>query len=173
VAAAGNSRQSGNPPEYPAALPHVLTVGALDDTGQPTFFTSGSPHLDPSAPGKKMWAAVPTTLHAPDNYDEFDGTSFASPMVAAAADWVWTARRTLTGGRVFDVMRASAQDAWTPGFDSFTGFGRLDIPTGLTVAPPPADPQEPNEDVSDGKAGGVVHRGTGPPTTARRRSGSR
>jgi subtilisin family serine protease len=172
VAAAGNSRQSGNPPEYPAALPHVLTVGALDDTGQPTFFTSGSSHTDLSAPGQKIWVAVPTTLHAPDNYDEFDGTSFASPMVAAAADWVWTARPTLTTGQVFDVMRASAQDAWTPGFDSFTGFGRLDIPTALTVAPPPADPQEPNEDVTYVKLGGFLHRATAALTTARRKSGS-
>jgi hypothetical protein len=172
VAAAGNSRQNGSPPEYPAALPHVLTVGALDDTGQPTFFTSGSSHIDLSAPGQKIWVAVPTTLHAPDYYDEFDGTSFSSPMVAAAADWVWTARPTLTVGQVFDVMRASAQDVWTPGFDSFTGFGRLDIPTALTVAPPPVDPQEPNEDVTYVKSGGFLHRATAPLTSARHKSGS-
>ena len=172
VAAAGNSRQNGSPPEYPAALPHVLTVGALDETGQPTFFTTGSSHVDLSAPGQKIWVAVPTTLHAPDYYDEFDGTSFASPMVAAAADWVWTARPTLTVGQVFDVMRASAQDVWTPGFDSFTGFGRLDITTALTVAPPPVDPQEPNEDVSYVKPGGFLHRATAPLTSSRRKSGS-
>ena len=52
-------------------------------------------------------------------------------------------------------MRASAQDVWTPGFDSFTGFGRLDIPTALTVAPPAVDPQEPNEDVYVRQAGRV------------------
>jgi hypothetical protein len=172
VAAAGNSRQGGSPPEYPAALPHVLTVGALDETGQPTFFTTGSSHIDLSAPGQKISVAVPTTLHPPDNYDEFDGTSFSSPIVAAAADWVWTARPTLTVGQVSDVMRASAQDVWTPGFDSFTGFGRLDIPTALTVAPPVVDPQEPNEDVSYVKPGGFLHRATAPLTSARHKSGS-
>ncbi|HKB20041.1 MAG TPA: S8 family serine peptidase [Gaiellaceae bacterium] len=172
VAAAGNSRQNGSPPEYPAALPHVLTVGALDQTSQPTFFTTGSSHVDLSAPGERIWVAVPPSLHPPDYYDQFDGTSFSSPMVAAASAWVWTARPTLDASQVFDVMRASAQDVWTPGFDSFTGFGRLDIPTALTVAPPPRDPQEPNEDVSYVKPGGFLHRSTTPLTTARHKSGS-
>ena len=172
VASAGNGRQNGSPTEYPAALPHVLTAGALDETGQPTFFTSGSSHVDLSAPGQNIWVAVPTTLHAPDYYDEFDGTSFSSPMVAAAADWVWSVRPTLTAGQVFDVMRASAQDTWTPGFDSFTGFGRLDIPTALAAAPPAPDPQEPNEDVSYVKPGGFLHRSTAPLTSARHKSGT-
>ena len=46
-------------------------------------------------------------------------------------------RPTLNASQVFDVMRASAQDVWTPGFDPFSGFGRLDIPAALTTAPPP------------------------------------
>jgi hypothetical protein len=172
VAAAGNSRQNGSPLEYPASLPHVLTVGALDATGQPTFFTSGSSHVDLSAPGEGIWVAVPTTLHPPTNYDVFDGTSFASPMVAAAADWVWTVRPTLDVSQLFDVMRASAQDVSNPGFDSLTGFGRLDIPAALTVAPPPRDPQEPNEDVSYVKPGGILHHAAAPLTSAGRKSGS-
>jgi subtilisin family serine protease len=172
VAAAGNSRQNGSPLEYPASLPHVLTIGALDSTGQPTFFTSGSSHVDLAAPGEGIWVAVPGTLHPPTNYDVFDGTSFASPMVAAAADWVWTVRPTLDAAQLFGVMRASAQDVSTPGFDSLTGFGRLDIPTALTVAPPPRDPQEPNEDVSYIKPGGILRRAAMPLTSAGRNNGS-
>jgi len=172
VAAAGNSRQNGSPTEYPASLPHVLTVGSLDSNAMPSFFTTGSPHVDLSAPGERIWVAVPTTLHPPDYYDQFDGTSFASPMVAAAADWVWTVRPTLDASQVFDVMRASAQDIWTPGFDQFSGFGRLDIPAALAAAPPPRDPQEPNEDVSYIKPGGILHRATAPLTFAGHKSGS-
>ena len=172
VAAAGNSRQNGSPTEYPASLPHVLTVGSLDSNVMPSFFTTGSPHVDLSAPGERIWVAVPTTLHPPDYYDQFDGTSFASPMVAAAADWVWTVRPTLDASQVFDVMRASAQDIWTPGFDQFSGFGRLDIPAALAAAPPPRDPQEPNEDVSYIKPGGILHRATAPLTFAGHKSGS-
>lgn len=172
VAAAGNSRQSGSPTEYPASLPHVLTVGSLDSTGVPSFFSTGSTHVDLAAPGERIWVAVPTSFHPPDYYDQFDGTSFASPMVAAAAAWVWTVRPTLDASQVFDIMRQSAQDVWTPGFDQFSGFGRLDIPAALAATPPPRDPQEPNEDVSYIKPGGILHHAATPLTFAGHKSGS-
>jgi subtilase family protein len=172
VAAAGNSRQNGNPAEYPASLPHVLTVGSLDSTGVPSFFSTGSTHVDLAAPGERIWVAVPTSLHPPESYDQFDGTSFASPMVAAAADWVWTVRPTLDSSQVFDIMRESAQDVWTPGFDQFSGFGRLDIPAALAAAPPPRDPQEPNEDVSYIRPSGILHHAASPLTFAGHKSGS-
>ena len=172
VAAAGNSRQNGNPAEYPASLPHVLTVGSLDSNAMPSFFTTGSPHVDLSAPGERIWVAVPTTLHPPDNYDQFDGTSFASPIVAAAAAWVWTVDPGLDASQVFDIMRVSAQDTWTPGFDPYSGFGRLDILAALGTGPPmPRDPQEPNEDVSYIKPGGILHRAAAPLTFAGHKNG--
>jgi hypothetical protein len=172
VAAAGNSRQQGSPLTYPASLPHVLTVGALDQAGGPAFFSSGSQHLDLAAPGVSIPVAVPATYQPPPSYTYFDGTSFASPIVAGAAAWVWTARPTLDVTQLFEVMRASAQDVSAPGFDAFTGFGRLDIPGALTVAPPARDPQEPNEDVSYLKPTGLLHRAAEPLTAARRRSGA-
>jgi hypothetical protein len=172
VAAAGNSRQQGSPLTYPASLPHVLTVGALDQAGGPAFFSSGSQHLDLAAPGVSIPVAVPATYQPPPSYTSFDGTSFASPIVAGAAAWVWTARPTLDVTQLFEVIRASAQDVSAPGFDAFTGFGRLDIPGALTVAPPARDPQEPNEDVSYLKPTGLLHRAAEPLTAARRRSGA-
>jgi hypothetical protein len=166
VAAAGNSRQDGSPPEYPASLPHVLTAGAIDSTGQPAFFSSGSQHVDLAAPGQAIPVAVPLTYPDADHYDFFSGTSFASPIVAGATAWVWTARPTLDITQLFEVMRLSAQDISSPGFDPFSGFGRLDIPTALTVAPPARDPQEPNEDVTYLKKGGLLRRESAPLTTA-------
>jgi hypothetical protein len=167
VAAAGNGRTSGNQLEYPASLPHVLTVGAIDQSGQPAFFSSASAFVDLAAPGVSMPVAVPTSFN-PTGYDRYEGTSFSAPMVAGAAAWVWTARPTLDVTQLAGVMRASAQDISTPGFDPFSGFGRLDIPGALTVAPPAADPQEPNEDVTFVKPHGLLRR-AGPPITAVRR----
>jgi Subtilase family len=173
VAAAGNSRQRGNPLEYPASLPHVLTVGALDQANAPAFFSSGSQHVDLSAPGVNIPVAIPLTYRPPSFYDlYFSGTSFASPLVAGAAAWVWTARPTLELTQLFEVLRASAQDTSAPGYDAFSGFGRLDIPGALVAAPPPRDPQEPNEDVSYVKANGLLRRAATPLTAAGRRSGA-
>ena len=173
VASAGNSRDRGNPLEYPASFPHVLTVGALDTNGVPAYFSSGSQHVDLSAPGVNVPAAVPGTFFPPPNsYALFSGTSFASPLVAGAAAWVWTARPTLDAAQLFEVMRASAQDVSTPGYDPVAGFGRLDVPTALTVVPPVPDPQEPNEDVTYVKSNGLLRRATAPLTSARRKSGA-
>jgi subtilisin family serine protease len=164
VAAAGNSRTGGSPAEYPASLPHVLTVGAIDQSGQPAFFSSGSPYVDLAAPGMSIPVAASTTYHPPDYYDSFSGTSFASPIVAGSSAWVWTARPTLDVTQLAAVMRASAQDISSPGFDPFSGFGRLDIPTALAVAAPAKDPQEPNEDVNYLKPTGLLHRASVPLT---------
>jgi hypothetical protein len=172
VAAAGNSREEGSPLEYPASLPHVLTAGAIDQSGQPTFFTSGSQYVDLAAPGFQIPVAVPATYNPPNKYASFSGTSFASPIVAGATDWVWTVRPTLDITQLFEVMRLSGQDISSPGFDPFTGFGRLDIPTALTVPAPAIDPQEPNEDVTYLKPHGLLHRASVPLTTAGRLRGS-
>jgi hypothetical protein len=171
VAAAGNSGQLGSPLEYPASLPHVVTVGATDSSNQPAFYTSGSRHVDLAAPGDLVWAAVPVTAN-PAKWELVQGTSFASPIVAAAADLVWTLRPTLDWTQLAEILRASAQDMYTPGFDPFTGFGRLNIPAALTAAPVAADPQEPNEDVTYVKAGGFLHRAAKPLTAVGRKSGS-
>jgi subtilisin family serine protease len=173
VAAAGNSRQRGSPLEYPASLPHVLTVGALNQDNAPAFFSSGSQHVDVSAPGVNIPVAIPLTYHPPSYYDlYFSGTSFASPIVAGAAAWVWTARPTLDLSQLSEVMRESAQDVSSPGYDAFSGFGRLDIPGALAVPPPSKDPQEPNEDVSHVKPNGLFRRGATPLTAAGRKSGA-
>jgi hypothetical protein len=171
VAAAGNSRTAGSPLEYPASLPHVLTVGAIDQSGQPTSFTSGSPYVDLAAPGLNIPVAVPATFGG-TGYSTFSGTSFSSPMVAGAAAWIWTARPTLDVTQLLEVMRASAQDISSPGFDPLSGFGRLDIPAGLTVAAAAPDPQEPNEDVSYLKRNGILHRAAVPLTAAGRPRGT-
>ena len=136
VAASGNDRSHGSPLEYPASLPHVLTIGAIDQTGRPASFSSGSPYVDLAAPGQAIPVAVP-----PAAYASYSGTSFATPLTAGAAAWVWTARPTLGVTQLFDLMRSSAQDIETPGFDPYTGFGRLDIPRALTATPPPGRPE--------------------------------
>ena len=59
VAASGNEFDQGNPAEFPAMLPHVLTVAALADDDRPTFFSSESAAVDVSAPGLNVLTAVP------------------------------------------------------------------------------------------------------------------
>src|SRR5204863_6039924 len=101
-----------------------------------------------------------------------DGTSFSTPMVSAAAAWVWTVRPTLDVTQLFDVMRLSARDVESPGFDAETGFGLLDIPAALAFAAPPSDPQEPNDDIDLVKPGALFPAGEPPLTTPTKRTAS-
>ena len=163
VAAAGNDRHRGNPLEYPASFAHVLTVGAIDQTGRPAFFSSASQFVDLVAPGQGIPVAVPG-----GGYSYFSGTSFAAPLTSGVAAWVSTVRPALGVTQLFDLMRSSPQDIESPGFDRFSGFGRLDIPRALTGPPLPPDPAEPNDDVVHIRPHGLFRRAATPINTPRR-----
>jgi hypothetical protein len=163
VAAAGNDRQRGSPPSYPAPYNHVLTVAATDESNRVASFSSASPALDLAAPGVHIPAAVPLSFDSA-GYETLNGTSFATPIVSGACAWVWTARPELDNTQVFDLMRYTARDLGARGFDRDTGYGLLDIPRALTEEAPFSDHQEPNEDIRLVKAGGLFSDATIPIT---------
>jgi subtilisin family serine protease len=144
VAASGNELTRGNPLYYPASFPHVLTVGAIGRDGLPARFSSSSRAVDLVAPGEEIPIQNPGSA---DLYDAVSGTSFATPIVSAAAAWIKTVRPDLTLAQVADVLRLTAKDIDAPGFDDRTGFGLLNLPAGLAAPAPALDPLEPNDDV--------------------------
>ena len=166
VAAAGNDRLLDNPPIYPADFPHVLTVGSTNQSDQPSDFSSTSQAVDLAAPGEAIPWQHPTD---PASWGTANGTSFASPIVAAATAWVWTARSALDKTQVFDLMRLSARDVSPRGPDARTGLGLLDIPGALTRAAPAIDPLEPNDDIDHVKANGIFRLAARPLTAPGRR----
>jgi hypothetical protein len=166
VAAVGNDRQSGNRSFVPASLPHVLTVGATDQSDRFAFFSNRSSALDLAAPGVSIPVAVPTFFNA-SGFASFDGTSFSAPLVAGAAAWVWTVRPDLDPTQLEDVMRNSARDVGPKGWDADTGFGILSIPAALAAKIPAKDPQEPNDDINLVRPHAVTAGGTRLTTPAR------
>jgi subtilisin family serine protease len=164
VAASGNSGTEGNPLNFPANLTHVLTVGATDPTDRPAAFSSSSLGVDLAAPGVGITTAIPLSYDS-TGYKLLDGTSFSAPIVSGAAAWVWTVRSDLDNTQLFNLMRFSARDIWTPGFDPETGFGILDVASALTRETQVRDSHEPNDDVRLVKPGGLFSSGT-PPLTS-------
>jgi Subtilase family len=156
VASAGNEFEEGNPIEYPASLPHVLTAGATDEQSQPAPFSSSNAAVDLAAPGVDIPFAVDRT-----HYLAVDGTSFSAPIVSAAAAWVRTVR-PLQVTQLFDQLRWDARDVWQQGFDENTGYGLLDVSAALHSPAPPVDPQEPNDDINQVKANGIFRQATPP-----------
>jgi Subtilase family len=161
VAASGNDGQTGSPLSYPAALAHVLTVGATNRSDAPASFSSGSRFVDLAAPGDGVLVAG----YPPGGWEAESGTSFSAPLVSGAAAWVWTVRPDLDNSQLFEVLRRSARDVGTPGRDPQTGFGILNVAAALSYPPPARDPLEPNEDVEYVKPGGYFETGVRPLTT--------
>lgn len=170
VAASGNNGEMGSPMTYPAAWPHVLTVGAIDENDAVTAFSTTGPGLDVVAPGTNIVAAVPLNRNSTGYQSALSGTSFSAPIVAAAAAWVWTVRPTLTAGQLAQVLRNSARDIGLPGFDTASGWGVVNIPAALTTPTPPLDPGEPNDDVEQVKPERLFATGQPPLTTPSRPS---
>ena len=169
VAASGNSKDHGNPINFPANMSHVLTVAATDEQDATTSFSSSSPGVDLSAPGVDIPVAVPRTVDV-TGYKTLDGTSFSAPIVSGATAWVWTARPNLDNTQIFDLMRWSTRDVGRRGFDNDTGWGILDIPNALTMPAPARDPGEPNDDVFLVKPGVMFANGEPALTTASKSS---
>jgi subtilisin family serine protease len=161
VASAGNELAEGNPPEFPASYPHVLTIAAINQAGLPTIFSNANAAVDLGAPGENILSAVPVAADqdgTADGYTALAGTSFSSPIVAAATTWVRAARPDLQPDQVAQAVRLSAVDIAPAGYDSGSGFGMLNIDRALAVPAaqlPPHEPLEPNDIVAlvDGSTG--------------------
>ncbi|HVF79028.1 MAG TPA: S8 family serine peptidase [Solirubrobacteraceae bacterium] len=152
VAAAGNEFAAGNPVIYPAAYPHVLSVAALDPNLAPSGFSSENTAVDVAAPGVSIPLAVPLAFDVqdgtPDGVTLANGTSFAAPIVSGAAAWLATARPDLNNGQLADVLRRSALDVSTRGYDPGSGFGLIQLAGALALPAPARDVLEPNDGIS-------------------------
>lgn len=164
VAASGNDGDAGNPLGFPASIPHVLTVGATGRANEVAGFSSRSRFVDLAAPG----VDIPIATAIGKGWIEGDGTSFASPLVAGAAAWVWTVRPELDATQLFEVMRRSATDLDVPGRDDGSGFGLLNVPAALTYPAPVRDPFEPNDDIEFVRRGDLFDTAVPPLTTTQR-----
>ncbi len=144
VASAGNSPSGTAPDFYPADYPHVLTVGSTGRKDVPSSFSIRSPNVDLAAPGEEIPVLDPQN---PGSTTQVQGTSYATPIVSAAAALLWTARPGLDATQVTELLRRTADDVGAEGFDVKTGLGIPSIPAALAAGAPVADPLEPNDDV--------------------------
>ncbi|MBI4498081.1 MAG: S8 family serine peptidase [Chloroflexi bacterium] len=127
AAAAGNYGARGV--LYPAACDNVLGVGASTADDLKAGFSNYGPGLDVLAPGQGVEAT-----EASGGYGAVFGTSFASPHVAALAALLASANPALTNWQVVDLITGTARDLGTPGWDEYTGYGRIDAAAAVQQA---------------------------------------
>ena len=151
---------------YPAALAHVVGVSALGPNGTtPSFSNRDVIYNDIAAPGQGIVSTFPLALSDPgcdqpgysicanvEDYRRGEGTSFAAPLVSAAAALLLSVRPDLKASQVVDILERTAGDLQDPGRDKQTGNGQLDVAAALNALAGPlpvADQYEPNDDAGD------------------------
>lgn len=144
IAASGNEGDARL--DVPAALAHVIAVGATDESGALASFSNTGSGLDLVAPGSNIVTAAPSVLCS-GGYGTATGTSFSAPAVAGAAALLIQAHPDLDVSQLTDMLRLhgprSAPPAWTDGL----GFGMLDLPQVLNAPVPTADQPEVNDTI--------------------------
>ena len=107
---------------FPASHPDVMAVGGSNQADEAWWATTVGPEVEIVAPS--------VVLQTIDAYQEgwiVTGTSYAVPQVAAAAALLLSWGDCLDGEDVRAILRESATDIMTPGWDPQSGWGRLDV----------------------------------------------
>ena len=128
VAAAGNSGP-GAAADYPAAYPTVLAVGATGFSGAIAPYSNTGSYVDlvgPGGSGDGDPAHSIAVLRSGGGAAAEDGTSFSSPIVAAAAALVYSRTPSATPAAVRSVLTSTAADRGAAGRDDTFGAGLLD-----------------------------------------------
>jgi len=145
VVAAGNEGKGD--PTVPGKLTRVLDVGSASADGTRDAFSNFGPWIDVVSPGANMILPSPLGV-CTSGYGVAQGTSFSAPAVAGAAALVWASRPELNAQQIYDVMRTGAvKDLYQSGHDDDSGFGMLDVATGLSSATPIKQTTELDDDV--------------------------
>lgn len=132
IAAAGNT---GGAVLYPAACDQVLAVAATNQTDSRPTFSNYGPEIDLAAPGVDIYSTWYYTGIRASGYFTKSGTSMATPYVTGAAALVWSRWPGWTADQVSQRLRATATDVNTPGWDPYSGWGRLDAAAALGWTP--------------------------------------
>lgn len=126
VAAAGNNGSTS--PQYPAAEPDVVSVGALGEDNVLAWYSNRGSSVEVAAAGTNVVAA-----NSLGYFTTYIGTSSASPLVAGIIGLYLS----LVINPEVDTIRANLQAASPMGSPALNiAWGRLSAPALLALAPP-------------------------------------
>jgi type VII secretion-associated serine protease mycosin len=160
IASAGNSGgpsagSDGEAPEsFPADYPGVISVGAVNSSGDVAGFSSDNLSVQVAAPG------VDVPAQGRDGqYWSVSGTSPACALVAGVAALIKSRYPGLAPDLVASALTSTTTDRPAGGYDSQVGFGIVDAAAALVKAGELADARA----VTAGLEATAKYRGTLPP----------
>lgn len=122
VAAAGNENTSSQ--LYPAAYSNVMAVAATDQSDRKSSFSNYGTWVDISAPGVNM---LSTVAGANNNYEYYNGTSMATPLVAGLLGLAKSYKPTATNTEIINCLYSSADNisSLNTSYTGKLGAGRI------------------------------------------------
>lgn len=124
VAASGNDGTSER--YYPGALPGVIAVGAVDNSGAVTRFTSYGANITVVAPGLNIYSSF-----ANNTYALASGTSQASPFVAGsialAKSYALEQGKKLTNNEITYILKNTSDKVDSRLRNELSGYGLINL----------------------------------------------
>lgn len=135
VAASGNNNK--DVPTWPCSHPAVICVGAMDNQGEITEFSNHGGKVDLVAPGEWIVSTFARNLESRtlrvQGYEAKNGSSQASPFVAAAAALLKLQNPNFTAEQIKAKLYASATPLSKEEDQRFVRFGALSIKGALEI----------------------------------------
>jgi thermitase len=124
VAASGNDGTSER--YYPGALPGVIAVGAVDNAGAVTSFTSYGANISVVAPGVNIYSSF-----AHNTYAFASGTSQASPFVSGSVglmkSYAWEQGKKLTNREITYILKNTSDKVDSRLRNEHAGYGLINL----------------------------------------------
>ncbi|MBU0717043.1 MAG: S8 family serine peptidase, partial [Planctomycetes bacterium] len=119
---------------YPAAYPGCLAVAATTNLDEMASFSNHGLSVDLAAPGKDIFSTG-----RGDGYVQIETAwRSATGFVAGIAALVLSFNPQLTAAELAQILLDSADDLGPPGWDEYSGAGRVNAFEALQLAQPPA-----------------------------------
>ena len=106
-----------------------IVVSATDSTDTKTSWSSYGSAVSLAAPG----AGIYTTSKG-GSYQQWNGTSFSSPLAAGVAALMMSANPKLDNLTIQKILFSTAADLGAPGRDPYYGYGRVDAGKAVAAA---------------------------------------
>ncbi|SFD03556.1 S8 family serine peptidase [Algibacter pectinivorans] len=131
VTSAGNSGNDGV--GAPADSPNVLSIGAVNSSGDYVSFSSVGSAIQPTQkPDVVAQGLASVVVTENDVIGTSNGTSFSSPIIAGGITCLWQALPEKTNEEIMQLVRESASQYNTP--DYFLGYGIPNLELALNSA---------------------------------------
>ena len=131
VAAAGNGATEGNPISYPGGDRGVITVAAVDSSGDHASFSTTGWDVAVAAPGVNLPCDA---YNSDDEYMEGSGTSQATAYVSGVVALIKAENPVLSPEQIRTVLEQTASDKPAGGRDDEIGFGVINPVAALQAA---------------------------------------